>query len=177
MHHTNTNTNTYLLDKNMVSLSTPSPNPAVGGNPHSSAVQNPSSINIASSSPCAFAFAYYSNNARCLYGSFNSVYALQISFLHTNASKRSVMKGLSRWNFARGDMIWGWSMMKAGEMHVSSRNSPTSLSRRRAVVVGGGQLTWWRSTSWRRKALASSLSMSSGILTSRPSTWGRGDSC
>lgn len=43
-------------------------------------------------------------------------------------------------HFASGDMIIGWSQMKVGLMHVSSRNSPTSLSSSRAAVRGGGQL-------------------------------------
>lgn len=34
-------------------------------------------------------------------------------------------------------MICGWLQMKAGSMHVSSKYSPTSLSRRRATVCGG----------------------------------------
>jgi len=50
---------------------------------------------------------------------------------------------------ARGLMIWGWSMMKVGEMQLTSRNSPTSLSSRRAVVLGALQSTlfWMHSLS------------------------------
>lgn len=39
----------------MVSLSMPMPQPAVGGRPYSRLVQKPSSMNMASSSPCALA--------------------------------------------------------------------------------------------------------------------------
>ncbi len=39
----------------IVRRSIPIPQPAVGGNPYSRLVQKPSSINIASSSPCALA--------------------------------------------------------------------------------------------------------------------------
>lgn len=41
--------------RNMVRRSIPMPQPAVGGNPYSSAVQNVSSMNMASSSPSALA--------------------------------------------------------------------------------------------------------------------------
>ena len=39
-------------------------------------------------------------------------------------------------HFASGDMIWGWSQMKAGSIQVSSKYSPTSLSIKRAAVCG-----------------------------------------
>lgn len=42
--------------RNMVSRSMPMPQPAVGGSPYSSAVQNVSSMNMASSSPSALAW-------------------------------------------------------------------------------------------------------------------------
>jgi hypothetical protein len=42
-------------------------------------------------------------------------------------------------HFASGDMRRGWSQMKVGLTHSSSRNSPTSLSSSRAVVCGGAQ--------------------------------------
>jgi hypothetical protein len=48
---------------------------------------------LTSSSPCAFWFACSSNRIRWSNGSFNSVYALQISFLQTKASKRSHRPG------------------------------------------------------------------------------------
>jgi len=40
----------------MVRRSIPIPQPAVGGSPYSKLVQNPSSMNMASSSPCALAY-------------------------------------------------------------------------------------------------------------------------
>ena len=39
-------------------------------------------------------------------------------------------------HLASGDMICGCSVMNVGLMHVSSKNSPTSLSSRRAAVRG-----------------------------------------
>lgn len=53
-------------------------------------------IGLTSSSPWAFWFACSSNLMRWSNGSFNSVYALQISFLHTKASKRSQRPGYKR---------------------------------------------------------------------------------
>ena len=44
--------------RNMVNLSIPRPQPAVGGRPYSSAVQKFSSTNIASSSPAALSYMY-----------------------------------------------------------------------------------------------------------------------
>jgi len=41
-------------------------------------------------------FACWANLSLCTTGSFNSVYALQISFLHTNSSNRSVSPGIDR---------------------------------------------------------------------------------
>lgn len=43
----------------------------------------------------------------------------------TKSSKRSVSPGLVRWYLARGDMISGWSVMKVGLTHLSSKKSPT----------------------------------------------------
>lgn len=127
-----------LSVKNMVNLSMPIPQPPVGGKPYSNAVQKFSSTICASSSPAALSFACCSNRCRCTTGSFNSVYALHTSFFMTNNSKRSVRPGMERCHFARGLMIWGCSVMKVGLMHFSSMYSPHSLSRRRAVVRGGG---------------------------------------
>ena len=76
--------------RNIVSLSIPMPHPPVGGKPYSRAVQKPSSINIASSSPDALSLDCCSNRDLCTAGSFNSVYALQISFLQQKSSNRSV---------------------------------------------------------------------------------------
>ena len=45
-----------------------------------------------------------SKRDRCSNGSFNSVYALQISLPHRNASQRSHRPGRDRWFFARSDM-------------------------------------------------------------------------
>ena len=44
---------------------------------------------------------------------------------------------------ARGDMICGWSMRKAGLRQRLSRYSPTSLSSNLAVDCGGGQSTFF----------------------------------
>ena len=52
-------------------------------------------------------------------------------------------------HLASGLMSCGWSQMKVGLVHCSSRNSPTSLSSSRAGVCGGGQLMpcFWTSSS------------------------------
>jgi hypothetical protein len=107
----------------------------VGGRPCSIEAINTSSTNCASSSPCAFWLACSSNRRRWSKGSFNSVYALQISFLQTKASKRSQRPGISRWYLARGLITYyvsevrvapykkltsGWPTMKVGLMHFSS---------------------------------------------------------
>ena len=47
----------------------------------------------------------------------------------------------STYPLARGDMICGWSMRKAGLRQRLSRYSPTNLSSSRAVDCGGGQST------------------------------------
>ena len=63
-----------------MNLSIPKPQPAVGGRPYYNDFKKLSSISYASSSPLFLSDNYYVNN--CLYtkGSFNSVYALQISW-------------------------------------------------------------------------------------------------
>mmetsp|Transcript_19242 Transcript_19242/g.57129 ORF Transcript_19242/g.57129 Transcript_19242/m.57129 type:complete len:212 (+) Transcript_19242:251-886(+) len=154
--------------------SMPMPQPPVGASPYSSAVQKFSSINMASSSPSAFALAWSLKSSRCRMGSLSSVYALQTSFLFTNSSKRSVMSGKERCHFASGLMSCGWSQMNVGLTHCSSRNSPTSLSSRRAGVCGGGQLTLcWvhRSTSiWRASGDERSFGSFTLSASSRPDT-------
>lgn len=47
------------------------------------------------------------------------------SLPQTKSSNRSVSPGLERWYLARGDMISGWSVMKVGWTHLSSKKSPT----------------------------------------------------
>lgn len=79
----------YLSAMNMTRRSIPIPNPAVGGSPYSRLMQKFSSTSWASSSPWSFCLACSSNRNRWSKGSFNSVYALTISFLQTNASNRS----------------------------------------------------------------------------------------
>ena len=142
------------------------PQPPVGGKPYSSDSQKVSSTNIASSSPAAFCFAWSANRSRCTIGSFNSVYALQTSRLFTKSSNRSVMSGKSRWYFASGDMILGWSHTNPGFMHCDSRKSPTRVSRRRGVVCGKPHSLPTRFTVALRNALHSSLSSGIGILIS-----------
>mmetsp|Transcript_42481 Transcript_42481/g.51544 ORF Transcript_42481/g.51544 Transcript_42481/m.51544 type:complete len:206 (+) Transcript_42481:302-919(+) len=117
----------------------PIPHPPVGGNPYSSALQKFSSCCCASSSPLSLSFIWSMKRSLCTTGSFNSVYALHTSFVATNSSNRSVRPGLDLCHFARGLMVWGWSQMKVGFKHLSSRKWPTSLSRRRVAVAGGGQ--------------------------------------
>ena len=65
---------------------------------------------------------------------------------------------------ARGDMIWGWSIKKAGLRHLLSRYSPTSLSSSRAVLCGGGQSTFFSShcRAWRSMKAKQGLS---GVIT------------
>ena len=86
--------------RNIVIRSIPMPHPPVGGKPYSSAVQYPSSINIASSSPDFLSATCCSNLDLCTMGSFNSVYALQISFLQQNSSNRSVSPDSERCHLA-----------------------------------------------------------------------------
>jgi len=45
--------------------------------------------------------------SRCSKGSFNSVYALAISIVQRNASKRSQRPGRERCHLARGDITFG----------------------------------------------------------------------
>mmetsp|Transcript_11380 Transcript_11380/g.28781 ORF Transcript_11380/g.28781 Transcript_11380/m.28781 type:complete len:357 (-) Transcript_11380:1071-2141(-) len=156
----------FLLLRNMVTRSMPMPQPPVGGRPYSRASQKDSSCSCASSSPLSLSFIWLTKRARWSCGSFNSVYALQISLPPTKSSKRSVRCGFERCFLASGLMMSGWSVMKVGLIKPSSKKSPTSLSRRRAVVRGGLQSTSSLAQSWSRYALASSLLRSSGILMS-----------
>lgn len=184
--------------RNMVRRSMPIPQPAVGGNPYSSAVQKVSSMNMASSSPSALAWekkkkdpnritdmheyatshctwkcpgalecgtrknisqvvctpwlvarialaVWWDRSTRCKHCRFPSSSQraqnapsglpgigawrnlrcqceLGVSHLETvNGPKQGVSH-----HFARGLMIWGWSQMNVGLMHVTSRKSPTS---------------------------------------------------
>lgn len=54
----------------------------------------------------------------------------------------SVRPGISLWYLDNGLIICGWSMIKVGLIHFSSINSPTSLSRSLAVVLGAGHSTY-----------------------------------
>ena len=140
-------------------------NKSTGGKAYAST--NASSIPCASSSPCSFCFSYglcgqhasfsrakrrrhtcSSNLKRCSNGSFNSVYALQISFPHKNPSNRSHRPGRERCHLARGDITCGWPTgmpngwsvtmatepmrgvnyipINAGDIHKGSMNSPTN---------------------------------------------------
>merc|ERR1719254_275843 len=72
-------------------------------------------------------------------GSFNSVYALQISLVLTNISKRSVKPGLLRCHFANGLITCGCSVMNVGLTMWSSMKWPHNLSRSLDDERGGGQ--------------------------------------
>mmetsp|Transcript_12986 Transcript_12986/g.39307 ORF Transcript_12986/g.39307 Transcript_12986/m.39307 type:complete len:243 (+) Transcript_12986:683-1411(+) len=150
--------------RSMVRRSMPMPQPAVGGSPYSRAEQKPSSISCASSSPASLSCACSAKRSRCTTGSFSSVYALASSRRFTNSSNRSVMPGLLLCHLARGDMSWGWSVMKVGLMQSTSRNSPTSLSSSLAGVCGGAQSSLCFLHSSHRTSLASD-ELRSGSLT------------
>jgi hypothetical protein len=53
------------------------------------------------------------------------------SCLLTNNSKRSVKPGFDLCHFAKGLIISGWLMMKAGFTQVSSRKCPTSCRQKK----------------------------------------------
>mmetsp|Transcript_40857 Transcript_40857/g.102874 ORF Transcript_40857/g.102874 Transcript_40857/m.102874 type:complete len:217 (-) Transcript_40857:1134-1784(-) len=154
-----------LSVSSMVKRSMPMPHPPVGGRPYSSDTQNVSSMAWLSSSPFSLSFAWSAKHSRCRLGSFSSVYALHTSRPFTNSSNRSVRPGKPRCHLASGDMTCGWSQIKLGLMQSGSMKSPTSLSSRRAVVVGGGHATLLSAHSLTRKAFVSSEYRSLGIVT------------
>mmetsp|Transcript_4793 Transcript_4793/g.19541 ORF Transcript_4793/g.19541 Transcript_4793/m.19541 type:complete len:254 (-) Transcript_4793:1187-1948(-) len=156
-----------LSVRNMVSRSMPQPQPPVGARPCSNATQKSSSLTIASSSPAAVSAACAAKRSRWTKGLLSSVYALQSSFVATNSSKRSVTAGLERWYLARGDMTAGCSVMKAGDTHLVSSNSPTRLSTSRATVCGGlhgsiPAVAWTSSNRGTASAASSSAGDSNG---------------
>jgi len=70
------------------------------------------------------------------------VYALQYSWWLINNSNLSVNPGSSLCHLARGDIIYGWSIIKVGLTQSDSKKCPTNLSINLAVVLGDAQTTW-----------------------------------
>ena len=91
-----------LSVNSIINLSTPIPNPPVGGIPYSSACTKSSSMSFASSFPLFFCFTCSRNLSYWSIGSFSSEYAFPYSRPPMNTSNLSTNLGSSFLLFVSG---------------------------------------------------------------------------
>ena len=103
----NTSLIAWLSVRSITRRSIPYPIPPVGGIPISSALRKSSSVCSASSSPAAALASCAAKRSRWSIGSLSSEYALHISHVLQNSSKRSTFVGSLGFFFVRGDISIG----------------------------------------------------------------------
>ena len=105
--NSNTSLIAWLSVRSITRRSIPYPIPPVGGIPISSALRKSSSVCSASSSPAAALASCAAKRSRWSIGSLSSEYALHISHVLQNSSKRSTFVGSLGFFLVRGDISIG----------------------------------------------------------------------